>query len=63
MDTYKIDVAYQGLFRVIVTDSNGHTTIRDRFVSELAAQKWVKKRQMLDAHSQDGRPFSLVRSA
>jgi hypothetical protein len=45
MDTYKIDVTSYGLFEVTVTTSDGNTEVRDDFVSESAAQKWVRKHQ------------------
>lgn len=58
MDTYKIDAASRGLFRVTVTASNGDTVVRDGFVSEWAAQKWIEKRQKKNERNQDSRSIS-----
>jgi hypothetical protein len=45
METYQIDPDGSGFFKVTVTTPNGGRWVRDGFVSEWAAQKWVKKCQ------------------
>jgi hypothetical protein len=49
MDTYKIDPYGRGWFQVTVTAPNGDGRVRNGFVSELAAQKWVYKCQKTEA--------------
>lgn len=60
MDTYKIDVTRYGLFEVTVTTSNGDAQVRDDFVSERAAQKWVTKHQQKNRQNRDSRPAPKI---
>ena len=54
MDTYEISPygAGAGWFQVTVTAPSGKSRIRNGFVSELAAQKWVNKCRRNEAKSE-----------
>jgi hypothetical protein len=54
MDTYKIGPHAHGWFQVTVTAPNGDCQVRQGFVSEWAARKWVANYQKNEAKAAQG---------